>query len=158
MDKIVILHSEHSKQSRDFVEKYGKEYQVISWYDESQQLLRLEYLSKNLVTPSVFPSVMDTENKVIVHVPQTMEYAFEQIDIYIANEKVKKVQDAKKAIKDKLSETDYICLADFQGTDECKENILTYRQQLRNLFDNFDGNLNNLVWPKEPEYVNKKQI
>jgi len=51
----------------------------------------------------------------------------------------------------KLSKTDWIMLSDSQASAACKTAFETYRQSLRDFPDTVD--LNNIVWPTEPEYV-----
>ena len=60
----IILHNKYSKESRDFVDKYGEGNTVIDWYDDREAAK--EYLKAGNPHPSAFPSLVDIEVKVIV--------------------------------------------------------------------------------------------
>jgi hypothetical protein len=84
MDTVVILHNPHSKASREFVAAYGAGYQVVDWYSTDAQTVA--YKSKSLPSPRAFPSVVDTEQKLIVDIPGTMQECLDYFDSYTPEE------------------------------------------------------------------------
>jgi len=66
---IVLLHSTHSKDSRDFLDANKERIdKVISWYDDSEVVGREKetFLLDN-PHPSAFPSIRDTENRISIN-------------------------------------------------------------------------------------------
>jgi len=61
---MIILHSKHSKESRDFVSANENGNTVIDWYgeDDVSKALRNDYMSKHRERPTRFPMIVDEDS------------------------------------------------------------------------------------------------
>lgn len=148
MDKIIILHNSLDKHSRDWVSLNRGSYKVIDWYSESD-LEKAEYCAKSLPMPTIFPAVVDTEERLIVNNPLSMQEALNSIQVGIGNKLSKELVRLRNRRNQILSATDWIVIPDSPASETCKQNFLTYRTLLRDM--NFSS-LELAIFPAEPEY------
>jgi hypothetical protein len=150
MEKIIIIYNSHDKESRDFISA-NPSVKAIDWYSRSSDLM--EYFSKELPHIGRFPSVVDTEEKLSISKPSTMEEAIEKISA-VKNKnrsgKLKQKRDdlilATKHIQDRHRD---------EIDDEATTTItpakykkwLKYWKQLRNMDT---SNPDTVEWPVEP--------
>lgn len=73
----VILHNKHDATSRSFVANYAGSYKVIDFYDYSSE--ETKDFNKLNILISAFPSVVDTETKLVMANPSTLEEGFSKI-------------------------------------------------------------------------------
>jgi hypothetical protein len=59
----LILHSPHSKPSRDFVEQYGNDARISRVYNWNDETERREFLVLGYLSPSIFPAIIEVGNK-----------------------------------------------------------------------------------------------
>lgn len=125
MDKYVILHNPHSKESRDFVTQH-QDKQVINWYDLSQKDTQ-EYIAKSLPNPSVFPCVVDTEKKKIINEVADYDTAVSSLILDVDNEQLKINSEARGY----LASTDWYILREMDSGVACPAEIKAERAAAR---------------------------
>jgi hypothetical protein len=158
LNKYVILHNPYDKQSREFVAQYPGE-QIISWYDNHDQLFQ-DYHSKNLPHPSRFPSVVDTELKMMVDLPATLQTAKDYFIVIETkkNDNLERIRNRLVQIRTErdqlLAETDWLMVVDSPASDDCVESYKEYRQLLRELPEHI-ADVDSIVWPTKPAYTAK---
>jgi len=154
MNKYVILHNPHDKKSREFVLAHPA-LQVVEFYTETPSAELIEYCSKSLPHPSIFPCIVDTELKIKIDDAQSLESALEKIEILL-NRDLALVSDAKNTRRDLLSSTAWIRerhsdeLVNYGSTTLSAEQYqawLSYWQALRDM--DF-SNPQNIVFPTQP--------
>lgn len=149
MEKIVILHNSLDKASRDWISANPSSNLVIDWYSADSN--KAEYYAKSLPHPSVFPAVVDTELKMIVNAPSSLQAALDAM-VAAANDKTSQICAARRKRDMLLSSSDFILNSDSPASDDCKAEYVVYRQSLRDLdFSNPDT----LVFPIAPIYEKK---
>ena len=156
MDKVVILHNEYDSKSREFVSK-NLEYQIINWYEESDSFV--EYTSKNLPKPSIFPCVVDTEFGLIVNDVLNMSEALEEISVKSINKMETKNMlveisfrfEQTRWLVERHEEQLKLGIVTSLTTDQYNE-LLMYRQGLRGVNNqtNFPVSVN---WPNKPDFL-----
>lgn len=154
MDKYVILHNPHDKKSRDFVTA-NPEMQVIEFYTTPTNEF-VEYCSKNLPLPSIFPCVVDTEAKVKIDNVQSFEEALEKIAELQDRTTRAKIFDAKNLRNELFASTSWLRERHADEialqlpttlSEEQWSSWLEYWQKLRDMdFSEPD----NIVFPKQP--------
>lgn len=143
---IVILHNKHSKESRQFVED-NPSYQVIDWYgDENSRQL---YMQQCDLAPYTMPAVVDTEKKLLCAGPQSIQEALDFFDTYDATILKQKQITALDQRNKLLIASDAFMLVDFPRGSATEQEILDYRQALRDVPEQaeFPGNID---WPIKP--------
>lgn len=143
MNKYVIIHSHHEKESRDFIIA-NPNYQVISWYEDGKD--KVEYVSNEMPFPSIFPSVVDTELKLICHNPSSVEQAIIDFNDFLNKEQERKIKEIRTIRDSLLMKSDFAVLGDSPFSESEKTAIMEYRQALRDITNqvNFP---NDVVWP-----------
>jgi hypothetical protein len=146
MNKTVILYNENDKTSRDFVET-NSAYQKINWYEKSSDLE--DYLSLGLPYPSIFPCVVDTELKLIVNNPATMQVALDYFSAYVSSQSTNLAIEIRNNRNTLLSDSDKYMISDYPISVENKALMETYRQSLRDIPDQV-GFPSSVEWPVKP--------
>ena len=77
MKTYTILHNIHDKRSRKFVDDYGLDHTIVNWYEDG--IAVAAYLSAGNPSPSSFPSVVDTQKKIVSRLPMTLDLAIQDI-------------------------------------------------------------------------------
>lgn len=144
---IKIIFNKYNKKNLDFVAN-NPEYETIDWYGNERQVA--EFFQLSIRKPiSTFPSVVDTNKKMLICGVKTMQEALDYFSKHsdnILNEKKLKI----RAIRDaKLSLTDKYLLDDFPLGSITKDQIKIYRQSLRNITKQ-PGFPENITWPTNP--------
>jgi hypothetical protein len=154
MDKYIILHNKHSKISRDFVAA-NPSYQSIDWYGDQEDPSFQEYNAKEYPSPRAFPSVVDTELKIISDTPATIEEAIQDIAARYDYYRLKKIRFERndllkttKWIQERHKDELELGVAT-SLTPEKYDEWLQYWKDLRDFPSIVD--LDNPVWPIQPE-------
>lgn len=159
MNEIVILYNQYDEASRKFCEN-NSSIQTVSWYGprtEVEQKTFEEYCSLELPHPSIFPCVVNTVHKFIVHSASDMAAATLEIEDKISKKAtfIAAVREARDKI---FSETKWIQQrhqdelllgAGTTLTDAQYQEWLQYWKALRDITKNItDPNL--VIWPQKP--------
>lgn len=125
-----ILYNGFCKKSINF-KNANPEIESIDWYNDINK--RNEYIGDGLPIPSVFPAVVDTENKLIlngvVSIDDAITFFSEQTnkELEIKKNEIRNIRNAY------LLQSDSYLLSDFPRGEIAEQDILDYRQSLRDL-------------------------
>lgn len=145
INKYVILHSEGDKDSRAFVAA-NPTYQVIDVYKDKD--LAAAYFSKDYPHPSVFPSVVDTENKIICHKPADMMAALTEIAKYPEKVRQSKFGAFKKSIELMMKEIEKMALELTLGLRKDQSEIKAYYEEILALIASVTDTTTEIEKPK----------
>lgn len=143
MNRIIIIHSQHVKESREFIAQYSQ-YQVLNWHIQSEVS---EYISAGMPAPAQFPAVVDTELKMISYSRDNPTITAQNLQVEFDQIKLRQLKARRDYL---LSISDYVVLPDSPASDACKAAYITYRQVLRDLPLTWD--INNVVFPTPPAF------
>lgn len=97
---MIILHNKESKESREFVELYASQCQVIDWYNDIQ-LVSIYTISGN-PSPNTFPSIFDLSSKKLITKPSSLQDAINKIqsldEPHILARRIKETNQITKSI------------------------------------------------------------
>lgn len=117
---ILVIHSRHDKESREFVETLPSEYMVVDFYDYESSERKL--LNEVKQTISDFPSVVDTEQNLLVLKPSNIEDALSVFNQARSN----------KANRDFLKDTDWYVVRFLETEVPIPTKISEAREAARN--------------------------
>lgn len=147
MNKYVVIYNSLEVMSRDFIAGLSNDIEKIDWYSRADKEKVVEYISKDMPQLCDFPSMVDTENKLIILKPENYGAGVEALEalleaIQINRSNLKYNRDCL------LTSCDWILLSDSQATEECKAAFIEYRQALRDI--DFTAEVVN--FPTRPSY------
>lgn len=102
---IIILHNEQSGASRHLTSAAFESDEidlVIDWYNESSAQNKQDYLNGNNPSPSAFPSVVNTKNKRIIAMPESLQDALDYVNERPTREE--RLEAVESALVDLLGE------------------------------------------------------
>jgi len=161
---IIVIHNSLEKKSRDFVNSLTQNELVIDWHNNGFRKEVLEYINNDNPEISSFPSVVDTEKKIICVDPTSMQNAIKYINSYEINEKQKsrelKLSELRSLRNIKLTDVDNMINDIVLGKRNDVELVSKLRDDLLKMTDSYkkeDGKasevldtcqFNDIVWPE----------
>ncbi len=106
---MIILHSEQSKASRDFIALYGNKCEVINWYEDEDTVRAYQMVYPS---PNRFPSVFDPITEKLISEPTSWE------DLIIQLKDLDEVRILRTRIAEVKAKTKSIIVKGFEITKD----------------------------------------
>jgi len=146
LPKYVILYSRNEPVSKAFADANSEETSIDFGNPEDPNLP--DYKWMGFPDPSIFPCVVDTEAREIMHGVENLADAKQSIEDRVSELKWAAMRKERDARMDRM---DKRLMSDSSATQACKDATTAYRTLLKNLPDTIED-IDDFEWPEEPAY------